>query len=249
MSDMAEVPAQRPDLWVRCLKPEAEPRARVLFCPHAGASADAFTALARRLAPGVEGLAAQYPGRRDRKGEPAAGDVREIAAALAAARPRAGRRPLIVFGHSLGAAVAFETALGLSGAGGLTRLVVSGRPAPADGLGLPPPAGDDDIVAELRRTGAVPQRLLDRPAFRESILSVLRHDFRANATYRCPPDAQVPVPITFLLSSDDPYVDGERAERWAKHTASEFRVAAFPGGHGFLFDRPEAVLEEVQADL
>jgi surfactin synthase thioesterase subunit len=55
-------------------------------------------------------------------------------------------------------------------------VVVSGRPAPSAGLGLPVPRGDDDILAELERTGTVAPHLLARPSIRRSLVSVLRPD-------------------------------------------------------------------------
>jgi surfactin synthase thioesterase subunit len=236
-------------IWIRVFNESPDSSVRLICCPHAGGSASAFTALAKALPPSVEALSIQYPGRMDRRKEPGIEDLDLLAKDICAALLPLADRPLAVFGHSMGAAVAFELTRCLEDAGlSPVRLVVSGRRSPSRGSDIGP-TGDEDIVADLKSLGGTEAKLLDRPVTRELILSVVRKDYRANAAYSCPPRTTVRCPITFLLTDDDPYVDEGEALAWQDHTDAELRITSLPGGHFYLNGQLQRVVRELLQDL
>ncbi|CCB76982.1 MULTISPECIES: thioesterase II family protein [Streptomycetaceae] len=238
--------------WIRILDPAPDARIRMVCCPHAGASARALTPLARALPGHVEALCVQYPGRQGGAGEPV-DDIRELAGRIRdELRPYDDGRPFAVYGHSMGSVVAFEVTRALEADGVRpVRLFVSGRRSPSDGLGVENlPRTDEEIVAELRELGAVPAGLLEKPKFRQAVLTVVRNDYRANSGYLADLFSEtVAAPVTFLLSSADPYVDADAARGWRRHTTGGFSLASFPGGHFFLGEQLAQVVEVMTAEL
>lgn len=236
--------------WIRVFNEAPDSSVRLVCCPHAGGSASAFTALAKALPSSVEALSIQYPGRMDRRKEPGIEDLGVLAKDICAALLPLTDRPLAVFGHSMGAAVAFELTRCLEDVGfSPVRLFVSGRRSPSRGLGITGPIDDEDIVAELKSLGGTGVKLLDRPKTRELILSVVRTDYQANTLYSCPPRTAVRCQITFLLADDDPYVDEREALAWQDHTKSELRITSLPGGHFYLNDQLPRVVRELLQDM
>jgi surfactin synthase thioesterase subunit len=240
----------RSDTCVRVFVPTPRPLIRLVCCAHAGGSAGTFFAMAKALAPSVELLAIQYPGRQDRRGEPGIRDIRECAGEIATELKRWADLPLAVFGHSMGAAVGFEVTRQLVDAGVVPlRLFASGRQAPSRAGRHVLAERDEDIVAELKRLGGTDSKLLDRPSVRQMILPVLREDYRANARYSCDPEIMIDTPITALFSDADPYVDEAGASAWQRHTTADFRLSCFPGGHFYFAEQLPALVGEIRATL
>jgi surfactin synthase thioesterase subunit len=247
---MEKQPVQEVSGWVQNLRPAPAAELRLVCCPHAGASATTFGPFAGTLPDQIEALAIEYPGRRGGPDHQGFSDIGTLAADVCHALRPWRDRPLAVFGHSMGSVVAFEVARRLEIEGTrAVRLFVSGRRSPSDGLGVTVPRDDQEIVDELRTLGGIPGKLLDKPKFRQSVLTVVRSDYRANSAYLAPRDAVVRCPITFLLSDADPYVDVAAARAWRRHTTGEFHLRSFPGGHFFLREQLSQVVEAVTADL
>ncbi|HEX2316314.1 MAG TPA: alpha/beta fold hydrolase [Thermomonospora sp.] len=240
--------------WFRCA--ETRPWASLrLFCfPHAGGSAVAYRSWAKETSTAVEVHAVQYPGRADRLTEPLVDDAHRLARLVAGAMAPLMDRPAALFGHSMGAVVAYETARLLEDRGlPPVHLFASGARPPhrRDVRDEDRVAGrdDDGVVAALTRLGGSDAEVLADPEMRELVLPYVRNDFRLIEEYEPRPGPALKAPVTALIGDADPHVDEERAAEWAAVTDGPFRLAVLPGGHFYLVERQADVLAEIHRAL
>ncbi|MET9390835.1 alpha/beta fold hydrolase [Streptomyces sp. NPDC006624] len=235
---------------------DPEPDALRLICfPHAGGAASAYLPLSRALAPHVEVLGVQYPGRQDRRRETPVADIGELAAIVAgkleADAGEQGRDtavPFAFFGHSMGALVAYETARVLQerGARPPRRLFLSARGAPGPKPSPHDVLPDDAAILDaVRRLGGTGVAFLDDPELVAMVLPALRADYAALAAYSWTPREPLRTPVTVLCGDADPVVPVEEAAGWRAHTRAETEMLVLPGGHFYLDQRLGDVAEVV----
>ncbi|MFB4268255.1 thioesterase II family protein [Nonomuraea sp. GTA35] len=226
--------------WFHTFDPRPDAAMRLFCFPHAGGAAAAYRDWHRSVPPGVEVRAVQYPGRADRAREAPVGDAHVLADLIAEAMRPLLDRPAVLFGHSMGSVLAYETALRVRPA----HLVVSGRRAahvPRPGtvhLGT-----DEELTAELRRLGGTEPELLDDEEIRAYILPIVRADYRLAETYRCRPAEPLDCPITAIIGDRDPQVDTSNARGWAELTRAGFKLHVLPGDHFYLTRRRAEVID------
>jgi pyochelin biosynthesis protein PchC len=230
--------------------PRPYARVRVVLFPHGGGSASYYRSWIASAPWDVEFLTVQYPGREDRFAEPVPADMRGLVDLVAADLLLDGPPvPTVLFGHSMGAVVAYEIARRLTAAGDPpAALIVSGHAAPH--LARPGQVhlgSDDELVEELRRTEATHLDILDNPALIQAFLPVIRSDYRLSETYRPLPGARLRTPITVLYGDRDPEVTAREAEGWRDATDGECDCRVFAGGHFYLEEHRDAVVEFVTA--
>ncbi|MFG2638561.1 thioesterase II family protein [Streptomyces sp. NPDC048362] len=236
-------------LWCRTFEPAPRADRRLVCFPHAGGSASYFRPVATALSPRVEVIAVQYPGRQDRRLEPPVDDIGLLADQIADALAPCAE-PLHLFGHSMGALVAFEVALRLQRAGRTpVQLFVSGRTAPTGPARVPLDPGDAELIADVRRLNGTEAGLLEDDELLEMILPAIRNDYRAVARYRGDAAAMLSCPITAMLGDADPRAGVEETEGWKAHTSGGFDLQVFSGGHFYLSDRPAEVLDLLRRRL
>ena len=241
------------ELWLRRYAPSDDAAVRLVCFPHAGGSASYFAPTARALAPSVDVLAVQYPGRQDRYREPCVDNVQELARLSTLALRDSTDRPFALFGHSLGAIVAYEVARNLAAAGadGPVHLFLSGRRAPShhrdEFVHL---MSDEALIAEVGALGGTSPQILADPDMREIFLPALRSDYRAAETYRHGAGVSVRCPVTALTGDRDPRTSLDEAAAWEAHApAGAFELLVFGGDHFFLTSKADEVVTSLRERL
>ncbi|MBL1100446.1 thioesterase II family protein [Streptomyces coffeae] len=245
----------RNSVWIQDVGPAVQEDAPVrLVCfPHAGGAASFYHPLAAEMGEAAEVLAVQYPGRQDRRHEPACVTIAELADRVHDEIQAWVDRPLVFFGHSMGAVVGYEVIRRMQRQGEHSPLglIVSGRRAPC--VSYPPrnlhERGDAALIDELRRQNGTAAGLLENQEVVEMILPSLRADYRAIETYRHQEGPELTCPITALTGREDVAATEEQVRAWENHTHAAFELTLFPGGHFYLSDQWDAVAEVVRECL
>jgi medium-chain acyl-[acyl-carrier-protein] hydrolase len=205
------------------------------------------------MPPEVDLCPVELPGRAARLDEPPFTSMRALMVQLSHALESLMTVPFAVFGHSVGAWMAYEAARQLRAADGRTavHLFVSGRRSPDRALADPLPArprSDHDLLSILRRFGGTPAAVMERPELIAALLPALRADLALADAYAVDPADRVACPIT-AFGGDDVVAHSGSLKSWRDFTHGRFRTRIFPGGHFYFSPAAEALASEIVADL
>ncbi|ASU85105.1 thioesterase [Nocardiopsis gilva YIM 90087] len=219
--------------------------AHLVCFPHAGGSEMTFLPWRAKLTDRYR----MWVAIRRPNGGPSAADLWTGVVATYVAELERLPGELTLYGHSMGALLAYETARALRAEGRpVRRLVVSGREAPHIGHRVVVP---DDPVELARRVadryGAIPAELLDDPETLRVVGEELMRDYTLYAAYRWRSAAPLDIPITAFAGADDPMVTDAGVHEWKRHTAERFHTATLPGGHFPGPEGQETILAELRA--
>jgi len=237
---------------------EPKPAAALqLVCfPHAGGAPSTYFSWARALAGyPLEVSAAHLPGREGRTGEPPPHHLDDVVDALSDAIEALADRPYALFGHSMGARVAFEVARRLRDrqAAPPACLFVSGAPAPQ----LPHVDSrlrfiDDDVAfltAVGEQYGGVPRIVIERADLRAGMVTALRADLALTETCEYREAPPLACAIAAYGGNADATVAGERLTAWREQTTGDFSCRRFDGDHFYLHRGRDALLDDILSHL
>jgi medium-chain acyl-[acyl-carrier-protein] hydrolase len=245
-------------LWLRRLRPNPQAQLR-LFCFHfAGGSASVYrtwpAALANRR-PDIEVCAVQLPGRENRLKEQPFTQIEPLVTTLLNVLHADLDRPFALFGHSMGAIVAYEVAQALARhrAAPPNHLFVSARRAPSEPERYAPlhqePTEDALLRAIQQRYGNLPELLLQDAELKAIYAPLLRADFTLVERYQPSSLAPLACPLTVFGGIADPIATAAELAAWRTLTQSQFAIHLLPGGHFYLQEQSGPLLDRIAAAL
>jgi surfactin synthase thioesterase subunit len=222
--------------------PDEEPV--LLHCfAHAGAGVSAFHGWPAGLGSAVRSVPHLLPGRDSRRREPRATGREALLADLMDDFRTTPHTPYVLYGHSLGALVAYTLTRALHEAGlpGPALLAVGACQPPdvaselADACG----ASDDRLLRLLDATGAVPAGTVPGDFWFRSVMPVLRDDLTLADSLRRAARTPVrggplDVPVLAVAGADDPLVRPSELADWRHWTAGPVVTRTLPGDHFFV---------------
>lgn len=226
---------------------QPSPAARLICLPYAGGAAAAYTPWTEHLSATVEVCAVELPGHGTRFRKPPIENMSQLVDELLCTLRPLFDRPVAIFGHSLGARIAFAMAEREP----RTRcIIVSAAPA----AHLPPRRRRSDLprdalIRELEALGGTPQQVLADRELMDAYMPTIRADFTLLEGGLADAHARVGCPIRALAARDDSEVSIEDVAAWRERTNGAFELVQFNGGHFYIHSQRDAVLNELSATL
>ncbi|HTI15425.1 MAG TPA: alpha/beta fold hydrolase [Dictyobacter sp.] len=239
--------------WIVRTNARTQPDMRLFCFPYAGGGASIYRQWANKLPATIEVCAIQLPGREHRLKETAYTSLPPLIEALLPELEQLLDQPFAVFGHSMGALLAFETVRALRRRQQPlpTHLFISADRAPQ------PPRktanlyllDDEPFIAELQKLGGMPDAILQYPELLDLVIPTLRADMTLYDTYEYQPDAPLNIPFSLFGGETDGSVTSDNLLSWREQTAADYHFKLFPGGHFYLQSNLDLLLTEIRQDL
>jgi surfactin synthase thioesterase subunit len=210
-----------------------------LYCvPFAGAGASFYGPWRRKLAASVDVRPVQLPAREELWNVPHPGDVAACARMIADAVLSGPPGPYFLFGHSMGALLAFEAArlLAVTPSGEPAALLVSAFPAPrvfVPRLTVEAIGGGREKELRLLLGPAYSSMAADPELF-AYVLGMLRADVLMCERYRYREGKALACPISAFGAENDGICPKEDLREWASETSGAFECRFFRGDHFYL---------------
>ena len=209
-----------------------------LFClPCAGASATMYLRWRRLLPSWIAVEPVELPGRGSRMGEIPIKNYAALTQSLCDELVPSLPERYVLFGHSMGALLAYGVAQGLSAQRSSMpiALLVSGCAAPSrqDNQRYINMQSDAALIADLSRQGGTPVEVFENQELLRMTLDLLRVDYRVCGSFDYAQLPPLPISIhSFGGRADE--ISAARLNDWRLESTQAFTLDWFDGGHFFL---------------
>ncbi|MFT5780649.1 MAG: surfactin synthase thioesterase subunit [Pseudomonas sp.] len=203
----------------------------------------------KRLPRWLEVCPLELPGRGAREDDRLCQDLPAMLADLQCSWQRECSGPYMLWGHSLGALLAFELAQALIAGGRRAPLAVfaSASRAPSRRLLAPQltTRSDAELLSCLDGFARLPRELLADPLFRRELLPVLRNDLALAESYRYRRHAPLPCALHVLAARRD-HLGEEDLRAWRRETRGAFTLEWLDGDHAYLRPQQDELLALIE---
>lgn len=225
-----------------------------LYCiPYAGGSAIIYHQWKSKLRSNIELCPIELAGRGGRITEPLYANL-EAAVEDIFEQIKAGitTHDYIVFGHSMGALLAYEL---------LQKIKNEGvkKPLHAFFSGRKPPhiarkkiyssLSTEAFEREIMSLGGTPPEVFKYPELKEVFMPILRNDFRISETViKRSEISKLPIEFSILIGKEE-QIHQVEANQWRMHTSQACCVYFVNGGHFFLSKETDAVTNIINQSI
>ncbi|HEU4962708.1 MAG TPA: thioesterase domain-containing protein [Bacilli bacterium] len=228
-----------------------------LFCiPYSGGSAEVYWKWNKHLADQIELCPVEIGGRGKRMYEPLPDrfeDVIEDLSSIIMGQLKATDK-YAIYGHSMGSLLAFETYYKLmeKGCHAPCHLFLSGREAPQT---IHPKTNyhqlsDEEFLKVVLSYGGNTKDILENKELLQLFLPILRADFKMAETYEYKEKSdKIASDITVINGSRDQHVAHFDMNDWRFFAGKQCEVKKVLGGHFFITEEPNSVVNIINQAL
>ncbi|MGB8840853.1 MAG: alpha/beta fold hydrolase [Aliidongia sp.] len=228
---------------------ESKCAVRVFCLPYAGGSALIYRGWQQLVPDWMHVCPIELPGRGTLFAEAPAHSLAELAREVSAVLLACEGHPFALFGHSMGALIAYEAArtLELAGSRSLVYLFLSGARPPFLSRNHEPISHlpDSEFIEKLRKLNGTPKEVLDHGELMELLLPVIKNDFRIVERHEFEHGKLIDTPTVAFTGVEDSEVSVNDVYQWSKLINSRLRVVELSGDHFFIKYRSKDILKEM----
>ncbi|OED45986.1 hypothetical protein AB832_01105 [Flavobacteriaceae bacterium (ex Bugula neritina AB1)] len=162
----------------------------------------------------------ELPGRGIRISEPYIEDIKDLVNEIIPVIYNVAQKtPFSLYGHSLGAMIAFQTAWELQ-----ERKLIS----PESLI-----VADEEIIEELRNLNGTPKEIIENKDIMRFMIPMIRSDLKLHESFKYE-GQKLNIPITAHCGDGDHEADKMIMEYWKDMTIENFTLEEFKGDHFFI---------------
>ena len=225
---------------------------KVFFLPFAGGSKYSYNGFFSEAPNDIDVVRVELPGRGSRLSEPLLENIDDLVDDVLKQIGPHLREPYAIFGHSMGALLAFLITKKIinNGAAEPKHLFVSGCKAPSviRGSEIRSSLPREVFISRLKEYGGSPDSVLNNEELMIFFEPILRADFKVVESFKYKLSEPMNIPIDVFIGEAE-NISYEDAYSWSKETHEEVCVTTYPGRHFFIFGNESDMIKKMVEKL